>query len=472
MSLLGTLDLGRRSLQTQRQAIEVTGNNLANVNTAGYSRQRLVIQSASTIDTDIGPQGTGAEAVRIEQLRSTLLDRQAESELSVQGSLEAQQRTLQLLQAKVGQQIDRQAAGATSATQGVSGQNGLADDLSGLFNTFQSLSAQPTSLDARQTVLNQAQKVVDGFHTVATGVAALEDSLNQSIGTDVTSANALLKDVATLNDQIARAESGSGAQANELRDARQQKLEALAKIAKVDVAEDSTGMVDVSLSGASLVSGNQMTDTLEAYDTGTGDLGVRTKTGATPLTINGGSLNGYIQVRDGSLVPLKQEIDQLAKSLVDAVNTAHGKGFGLTGATGNDFFTGTDAATLGLNAAVVGNPALIQASGDAAAKGDNAVALALAQLGNQPQAALNGATFNEKFTRSVTEIGDALANVNSDLTTQKSFQDLLETQRNAVSGVSLDEEMTNMMKFQKAYEASARLINTVDSMLDTVIGLK
>lgn len=472
MSLLGTLDLGRRSLQTQRQGIEVAGNNLANVNTAGYSRQRLVIQSAATIDTDIGPQGTGAEAVRIEQLRSTLLDRQAETEISVQGSLEAQQQTLQLLQARVGQQIDRQAAGATSATQGVSGQNGLADDLSGLFNSFQTLSTQPTSLDARQTLLNQAQTVVDGFHKVASGVATLKASLNQSIGTDVTAANALLKDVATLNDQIARAESGSGGQANELRDARQQKIEALAKIAQVDVAEDATGMVDISLSGSSLVSGSQMADTLEAYDTGGGDLGVRTKTGATPLTIRGGSLNGYVQVRDGTLAPLEQEIDQLAKSLVDTVNAAHGKGYNLTGTTGNDFFTGTNAATLELNAAVAGNPALIQASGDAAAKGDNAVALALAQLGSQPQAALNGATFNEKFTRSVTEMGDSLATVNSELTTQKAFQDLLETQRNSVSGVSLDEEMTNMMKFQKAYEASARLINIVDSMIDTVLGLK
>ena len=138
--LFGALSLANRSLQTQRNGTEIAGHNLANVNTPGYARQRVAIETSLSVPTDLGNQGTGADAVGIYQLRDALLDRNIVSETSVRGSYESRQRALQFAQATLGQQIDRQATGAegAAAASGVGGQHGIAEELSDLFNAMQS----------------------------------------------------------------------------------------------------------------------------------------------------------------------------------------------------------------------------------------------------------------------------------------------------------------------------------------------
>src|SRR5216110_863413 len=132
LGLFGTLSMANRSLQTQRNGTEVAGHNLANVNTPGYSRQRVAIETSWTIPSELGPQGTGADAVAIVQIRDILLDRQIVSETSVRGAYESKQQALQFLQAALGQQIDRQATGAegAAAANGVGGQHGIAEQMS------------------------------------------------------------------------------------------------------------------------------------------------------------------------------------------------------------------------------------------------------------------------------------------------------------------------------------------------------
>src|SRR5262245_17430239 len=159
LGLFGTLSMASRSLMTQRNGTEVAGHNLANVNTPGFSRQRLAIETSLTIPSELGPLGTGADAVAIRQLRDVLLDRQIVSESSVRGSYEARQRALQILQAALGQQLDRLASGAegAAAAANVGGQQGIAAQMSQLFAGFQSLSTQPTSMTERQVLLSNAQ---------------------------------------------------------------------------------------------------------------------------------------------------------------------------------------------------------------------------------------------------------------------------------------------------------------------------
>jgi len=143
--------MANRSLQTQRNGTEVAGHNLANVNTPGYSRQRVAIETSITIPSELGPQGTGADAVAIVQIRDALIDRQIVAETSVRGSFESRQKALQFGQAALGQEIDRQASGAegSAAASGVGGQHGIAENISDLFNAFQSLSTNPTSMTER-----------------------------------------------------------------------------------------------------------------------------------------------------------------------------------------------------------------------------------------------------------------------------------------------------------------------------------
>src|SRR2546427_13202 len=164
--LFAILNLGSRSLQTQRQGVEVAGQNLANVNNPAYARQRVAIQTAPTVSSDLGPQGTGADAVAIVQLRSRILDNQIQSESSVRGSLEAQQLALQYAQANLGTQMDRLASGAegAAAAQGVGGAHSLADGFADLFNGFQSLSTNPTSMAERQSLLMKASNLTTQFN--------------------------------------------------------------------------------------------------------------------------------------------------------------------------------------------------------------------------------------------------------------------------------------------------------------------
>ena len=469
IGLFGTLDLAQRALQTQRQGVEVTGHNLANANRAGYTRQRLTVQAGSSLSTLVGQFGTGVEAVTVQQIRDGLVDRQMQDEISVRSSLETQQTALQWAQANLGQQIDSTSNSTAGAS--TSGNAGLADRLTNLFNSFQSLATQPTSLEARQGVLLQAQDLAGRFNQIDQQLSKLSGSLSESMKSDVTSANQLLTDISRLNDEIKQTELGSKVVANDLRDARQEKLEELSKLIKVDASE-SGGVLTVSLNGTSLVAGKQVVDTLEAYDAGGGQWKIRTQTGAQPLDPTGGSMHGYLTARDGVVAQLRADVNTLASQLITQVNTLHSAGYGLAGSTGAAFFTGTNAADIQVSSQLVNQPALLQVSASAGASGDNTVALNLARLADQPQAALSNQTLSQFLGQSVAALGGSLSSINGQLTDQKMVESWLQQQRDAVSGVSLDEEMTNLTKYQKAFEASARLVTTVDEMLDTVLNMK
>lgn len=466
--------MANRSLQTQRNGTEVAGHNLANVNTPGYSRQRVAIETSLTIPSELGPQGTGADAVAIVQLRDALIDKQITSETSVRGSYEARQKALQFGQSALGQQIDRQATGAegSAAASGIGGQHGVAEEMSDMFAAFQSLSTNPTSLYARQDLLSKAQSLATQFNQVSTRFGNLRNLLSESVTSDVGQANIALKDIAKLNEQIIAAELGTDARANDLRDVRQKRLEDLAQLVKFDSTANTNGSVDIAIDGVTLVSSSVLQDTLETYDAGGGQFLVRTVTGGAALNLTGGSMQGTIDVRDVDLVDFQARLDTLAGTLISEVNTAHSAGFGLNGTSGDDFFTGTTAADIAVNGALTTDPARIQASGVAGAKGDASVAVALAQLADKKHAGLNGQTFLDNYGQTVATLGQALNGTNTQLSNQQIVESMLLRQRDSVSGVSIDEEMTDLIKYQRAFEASARMINTIDQLLQTVLDLK
>jgi flagellar hook-associated protein 1 FlgK len=188
--------------------------------------------------------------------------------------------------------------------------------------------------------------------------------------------------------------------------------------------------------------------------------------------LTSGSAQGTIDARDGAVASLRSSLDRVASLLITEINQVHSSGFGLTGSTGADFFTGNNAATIKVNSSLLNNPALIQAAGVAGAVGDNQVANKLAALANQQLSGLSNQTFSASYGQLVASLGEKLSATNDDLGTQNAVQGLLMRQRDSVSGVSLDEEMTELTKFQKAFTASARIVTTIDEMFDTVLSLK
>ncbi len=470
LGLFGSLSVASRSMQVQQQGIEVAGHNMANVNNPAYSRQRLAIQAASPVATPNGLVGAGSESSRILQVRNLLLDARITTESSVSGSLESQRQALQYAQANLGQQIDRQASGpeGAAAAAGIGSQHGIGESLSAFFDSLQKVSVQTSDPADRGLVLTRAQQLAERFRQTDSRLAELNQSLNQVVDESVAQVNNMLEDIARLNAQIGEAEVHGDGAANDIRDSRQSKLEELAKLVKFDAVSGPLGAVNIMIGGVIMVDSVVVRDRLEGYSDPAGHTLVRASAGNTPLNITGGRLHGAIESRDGPVQKLRDDLSLVAATLISEVNRIHQSGYGLDGSTGLDLFSGSGASDIRLNSAIDPTRLHTSANGE---PGNNGTALALAQLSRQPQSALAGQTFGQSYTHIVANLGEALSGVNEQVTDQSVVTTMLSQQRASVSAVSLDEEMTDLLKYQRAYQASAQLVNTINNMLETVIGM-
>ncbi|MCX7915900.1 MAG: flagellar hook-associated protein FlgK [Verrucomicrobiae bacterium] len=464
--LFGTLGMAARSLQTQQAGIAVTGHNLANVNNPAYARQRLNIATTDPVQSPIGPLGTGAQALAIQQIRHALVDRQVVVETGLTAYWEAHQLALEFAQAGLGQTVQR-VGNADASTM-----TGLAEGLAELFRAFQSLSLQPSSLAERQVLMLKAGTLASQFNQIAARLRTASQMQNETLQADVRVANQLLSDIAQLNDEIVVMELNSGAAANDLRDLRQQKLEELGRYVDFTSVPQNNGAINIVVDGVLMVSDRTRVDSLEVYDAGGGQLLVRAATAGTPLNLRAGSLAGVIAVRDGALAQLRVNLDLLAATLIQEVNAIHSTGFGLNGTTGAAFFIGTDAASIAVNSVLVTDPARVQASNAPGEPGNNAVVLQLAQLAQQRHAALGNQTFAESFHRIVTMLGQELVTATNRVRDQQLISEMLRQQRASISGVSLDEEMVALTAYQRAYQASARLMTVIDELLEDLVRVR
>jgi flagellar hook-associated protein 1 FlgK len=460
-----------QSMETQMTGISVTGQNLANVDTTGYTRQTADIETSPDIMTTFGPEGTGAQVVSIQQAVDTLLNGQIQGQQSVNGYWNGQQSALQSVQDDLDEFLSSASSGSSSTSANDTSSSGLSTLLTSVFNDFQSVATSPTSIGARQTLISDAQSLASAFNQINSGLSQENTTLNTSLGDGVTSANQLLSGIANLNQQISAAQFGGG-NANDLLDQRQQDLNNLAQLTDITTTNGSNGTVNVSIDGQTLVSGDQVSDTLQTYDPGNGNLLVKTAAGGVPLTLTGGSMQGTIDARDGALATLQGSINTLASSLITQVNSIYSGGYSLSGATGTDFFTGSDASSIAVNTSLVNDPSSFQASGSATASGDNTVALKLADLADAPQSNLENETFGDSYNQTVGNFGDAAQTANNQVTNQTAVMSMLTNQQSSVSGVSLDQEMTNLLTFQQAYEASAELVTTINQLMGDTLAMK
>jgi len=466
LGLFGTLDMAARSLSVQQEEMTISGQNVANVNNPAYADEQLVVSESTPLETPIGEEGTGIQINGISDSRDPLLDSQIQAEASTTGSLTAQQSNLQNVEAYLDEQISSTASSTTPDSP-----NGLAADLSNLFGSFQSLSTDPSDLSLRQSAVQSAQAVSGQFNQVSTQLSTVQADLNTSVQNDVASSNQDLSAIATLNAQIVAAQS-SGGSADQLVDEREQTLENLAGLANYSATTEANGAVNVSLGGVTMVSGGDVTDQLQTYTDSHGNLQVQAHNAGTPITLTGGSIEGEITARDGALASLQSGLNTLASQLITQVNSVYSAGYDLNGNTGQDLFTGAGASDIGVNSSVANDPTQFQAAGTAGAAGDNTIVLALAQLGGQNIAGLSNQTFSGRYAQTVSDLGSAISSVNEQLGNSQAVSQMLTNERASTSGVSTDTEMTNLIQYQKAYEASAELITTLNQMLQTVVSMK
>jgi len=461
LGLFGTLNLASRSLATQQEAMAVAGQNMANVNNPAYADEQAVIQTSAPVETLAGEEGTGAGVVSITELRNSLLDSQIVAQNSATGSCTAQQNALQNAEAYLGEQLTTASDGSAAST------GGLASMLSSLFNSFSSMT---TGAGNPATVVQAAQEVASQFNRVSANLSLVQGNLNTSIQNGVASCNQDLSRIASLNQQIVSAEAGGGT-ANELVDAREQTIENLAGLVNISTSAQANGSVNISIGGVPMVTGGNAVDSLQTSGADGGQLLIQDANSAAPLAVTGGSIGGSITTRDGALAGLQTSLDTLASQLITQVNTIYSAGYDSTGGTGQVFFTGTGASNIGVNSALAADPSLFQASSAPGAGGDTQIALALANLATQANPALDNQSVTQSYAQTVSGLGDAIDTAAAQLNTSQAISTTLTNQRSSQTGVSIDEEMTNMMQFQKAYEASAQLVSILNTMMQMAINM-
>jgi flagellar hook-associated protein 1 FlgK len=467
--LIDSLLSGSQSLSTQSQGIELVGKNLANSNSPTYARQRLVVGQLGSVETPIGTQSMGTQAVGIQQIRDQYLDGQMIREISGTSLLSAQDGFLERAQADLGEQVDS-TLGSASLSDPTHATNGISSAINDFFNAAQALSANPNEPGAKQVLLQKADILATKFNVADSRLAQLQTDIASQNQGDLGVVNGLLKDIASLNNQIQKEEINDPNSAPDLRDQRQAKLEELAKFIDISASEihNGHGQIQVSLKGQD---GKEvlLVDKTSVLGGVSYDENTRRFSGGLPpsaLRLDGGSLQGNLLARDGAIQQLRDNLKAVAQQLSTSVNNAYNP----TGSSSNFFQVSPAAGLIALDPSLT--LASLKTSSDGSA-GGNDLALALAGVADKQHSVASGdgidGTISGFYSSMAGNFGLSVSSVQSKLADQQTVQNLVSSQRDSVSGVSQDEELTNLMKYQRGFQASARVINVIDNLLDLVV---
>jgi flagellar hook-associated protein 1 FlgK len=561
-TLFSSFDIATSGLQAAQIQLDVAGNNIANVNREGYSRQRVLLASRVPIFTPQGQIGRGVAVDRIERVRDSFLDSAFRRQNPNLGFSE--------LATRFYSQIE--------SIYQEPGPNGTGTRINGFFNALNDFSNNVESIPARQAALSEAGALADTLNVVSRRINDLRSNANAEVFDAVSQINSIGNQVARLNAQIRVLERGGEREASDLRDDRDLLVDQLSRLVDITFRERTNGELDIQIAGEEFVSGDFFSrlETVRdaTLDAKRPDL-FRVQfagSGRTLRPVNG-ELAAAFDLRDRVLVDIDSQMDELAATLILEVNRIQTQGNGLQNLTGavrstnpavdgttplvsaglpfdldvpgsfdivvydaagvpttttlnvdatttlddlaaalsgvanitasvinnrtleievdggfsfgfandsagvltalgiNGLFTGSNAGNISVNAALQERPELL-ASGfslDPLETGDNTAALALAALRDAPIFGGNEASINEFYEQFVTLIGvDSRANLDR-LRVDEAFVDDFQRQRQEISGVSIDEEVTNLLLYQRAFEASARVINTADRMLETLL---
>lgn len=434
-------------------AMETTSNNVANVNTPGYSRQRAVLVSSDPIVVDPLTLGSGVRLEKIESLRDVILESQIQHESQSQGELSALVTALSQLE---------------TSFSGTSSDVGAA--ISKFFDSVNQLSAKPADLSSREALLTAANNVARAFNQAAGNLSDQKTSLNQSVEQSVSQINELTTEIADLNGRISSLEN-AGKSAGSLVDRRTQLIDQLSSLVDVSVIPSDNTLTLTTSSGTALVIGSVS----YALSTGPDALGsqhIFSQGADITSTIVSGQLGGILRARDQEIPSVLDRLDTLATGLANAVNSVQISGFDLNGnpTSTEPLFTtiSAEGAAASLSVAIE-DPALIAASADGTA-GNNGNAESMYALRNT--AIISGQSPTEYYSSIVFKVGDSAANALAEQSASQLVLQQLQDQRASVSGVSLDEEAANLMRYQQAYAASAQVISAINQMMQDVINMK
>ncbi|HEY8889415.1 MAG TPA: flagellar hook-associated protein FlgK [Clostridium sp.] len=513
--LYSTLNVAVRGMTAQQGAIDVTSHNIANANTDGYSRQRALMETTTpfgmpTMNNAIGPGqlGTGVQISSISRIRDSYLDYQVRDENGALGLNQGKEEFLSKVE---------------TVFNGVS-DTGVATLVGKVFDSWQALSTSPELSSTRTVVAQQSKALTDELNSTYNQLSTLKDDCNAVIKQDVVDINSMLNQVDELNQQIIKVKIG-GNEPNDLMDKRDLLEDQLSTKFGITIDKQAFGGQDIKVTGTAadgitgvsvdLVKSTSNTDVkIFSYDEATGKISLTDKDGSNPVNYvpTTGELKGYMSVQT-DITAYKDKLNSLAKSIAFSVNAVH-DGSTTDNTSIDNFFVNSDASGLEsgitagnitVNSAIIDDPMRIMVgAGSNPGATDGTRALAIAQLrdvkfkipdntdgiardaflsanttSGDPTSLLaissttDGTTIGGYFTKIVNDLAIQTQEATRTVTNHELQLSSLEESRTSISGVSLDEEMANLIQYQHAYAANAKIISTVDELLDLIVnGLK
>lgn len=478
----GLLSIARSALLTHQAALQTVSQNVANAETPGYSRQEAVLVANTPLRMPFGSVGTGVHIETIIRKRDILLDDNFRSANTLASETEMRRDLMSRVESVFGEPSD---AGMNSA-------------LDAFWASWSDLAASPGSLSARAVVQQRGRQVATLFNEYDTQLTLQRTSTLERLESTISTINVIVDQIAELNTRIVTSES-NGDTNNELRDLRDMKLDELSKIAGTRVLPQANGSVSVLIGNSTLIETSTPRPLSLALEVPAStpvtpgiDYDVRIRLGVPfdRLTPLGGELKAMVDALNTDIADTRSRLDAMAAGFAGAVNTVHRTGYTFTGSTipgtaaGNFFDPGSatnpvSAATLKLAGAIATDAAKIAASSDANGPTNNSIAQGVSALRiadntvtrTEPDGTTESGSFLSFFRSMVTRIGLDTASATDNATVYRSLAEQADARRQAVSGVSTDEELVQMMRMQQSYQAAAKLIKAADDMMQTLLSL-
>ncbi|MDR1726313.1 MAG: flagellar hook-associated protein FlgK [Acidobacteriota bacterium] len=459
-SILDGLNTVKQSLAVQQFALSVTQRNTANVNNPNYSRQDLVFTDP-TVASSWALGGTPGVDVRAS--RNSFLDHSISRELPELGENEVKYSALQ--------EID-------AIMQGTSGA-GLGETLANFFNSFTELSGNPTDMNLRLQTISQAELVATDFNRLYGDIQQVQSSANQHVKSGIDEVNTLTTRIADLNGRIEAAHARGSVEEASLRDERQQYLDELENKMGVRYFETEAGTVTVTTDkGDALVLGDTSWNLEIGPLSGSSFYGISLNGKDVTDSVSSGEIGGYLQVRDALIPGYLATLDDMAAGIIERVNDVHALGVDLDGNAGGDFFTPFTQLTPGSNTGAaramevaISDPRAVAAAASGGDVGDNTNAKALAAISGEKLFAGGTQTASESYAALLYRVGSDERDAEDAVTLQTSVIDQLKDQRDAASGVDLNEEAVNLIKFQQAYQASSRFATVLNALSEEILNI-
>jgi flagellar hook-associated protein 1 len=451
-----SIETASRALRAFQRGLDVTGHNLANVNTRGYSRQAVdFVQSDPTSFYGIRSiaLGTGVSVASVNRIRDVFLDQRMLEAGADHSRFESYSNGL------------AQADPIFNETTG----RGISNALTAFFNAWSDLSANPNQPAALMGVQQAGSSLATKIRSAHRDLTALGQQLRTSMSQTLQDADRLAAQIAELNGQI-RTRVAAGETPGDLLDQRDLALDDLSKLADVSVARKNDGSVTVFLNGFTMV------DEMGAYPVPkTADPAAYTiSNGTKTYQVDSGKLFGLMEAAN-RVTAYQAELDTLANTLRTEINAVHASGINSNGTTGNNFFADlgppqTGASDFDLDDKIKGDIRNI-AAGATGSKGDGGLALAISQMRDQPSALLGSKKFSEFYAELVASVGRDALSAETSRDTKRAIVQQIELQRQSVSGVSMDEEMANMLKFQRSYQAAAKALSIFNEVTEDLLAM-